>query len=73
MSDPNPSAALDRSDVRVRDDRGVGGTVRAFVDRQYAACMDKQRAFDHGQKATVAGLAFVRAAQAAGLPAGKGF
>jgi predicted secreted Zn-dependent protease len=52
---------------------GMERQVRAFVDRQYAACMDRQRAFDRGQKATVAGLAFVRAAQAAGLPAGKGF
>jgi len=52
---------------------GMEKQVRAFVDRQYAACMDKQRAFDRGQKSTVAGLAFVRAAEGAGLPAGKGF
>jgi hypothetical protein len=47
--------------------------VRAFVDRQYAACMEKQRAFDRGQKPDVAALALIRAAEGAGLPAGKGF
>lgn len=52
---------------------GMDRKVRAFVDRQYAACMEKQRAFDRGQKSTVAALALVRAAQGAGLPAGKGF
>jgi predicted secreted Zn-dependent protease len=52
---------------------GMEKKVRAFVDRQYAACMDRQRAFDRGQKSTIAGLALVRAAQGAGLSAGKGF
>jgi len=52
---------------------GMDRKVRAYVDRQYAACMDRQRAFDRGEKATVAGLALVRAAKGAGLPAGKGF
>ncbi len=52
---------------------GMDRKVRAYVGRQYAACMDRQRAFDRGEKATVAGLALVRAAQGAGLPAGKGF
>jgi predicted secreted Zn-dependent protease len=52
---------------------GMEKKVRAFVDRQYAACMEKQRDFDRGQKPDVAALALVRAAQGAGLPAGKGF
>ncbi|MBA4491634.1 sugar ABC transporter permease [Paracoccus sp. S1E-3] len=33
MSDPNKPAALDRSDSRVRHDEGIGGAIRAFVDR----------------------------------------
>jgi predicted secreted Zn-dependent protease len=52
---------------------GMEKKVRAFVDRQYAACMQKQRDFDRGQKPDVAALALVRAAEGAGLPAGKGF
>ena len=52
---------------------GMDRKVRALIDKQYAACMDRQRAFDRGQKQSVANLALVRAAQGAGLPAGKGF
>lgn len=33
MSDPNKPAALDRSDSRVRHDEGIGGAIRAFIDR----------------------------------------
>ena len=33
MSDPNKPAALDRSDSRVRHDDGIGGALRALVDR----------------------------------------
>lgn len=52
---------------------GMDRKVRGFIDQQYAACMAKQRTFDHGQKPAVAGLALVRAATAAKLPTGKGF
>ncbi|WP_299906979.1 sugar ABC transporter permease [uncultured Paracoccus sp.] len=33
MSDQNKTAALDRSDSRVRHDEGISGAVRAFIDR----------------------------------------
>ena len=33
MSDPKTSPALDRSDSRVRHDEGIGGAIRAFIDR----------------------------------------
>ncbi|MBC9246902.1 sugar ABC transporter permease [Paracoccus sp. 11-3] len=33
MSDQNKPAALDRSDSRVRHDEGIGGAIRAFIDR----------------------------------------
>lgn len=33
MSDPNKPAALDRSDSRVRHDDGLGGALRALIDR----------------------------------------
>lgn len=33
MSGPKPDLALDRSDSRVRHDEGLGGALRAFIDR----------------------------------------
>lgn len=33
MSDTGPKIALDRSDSRVRHDEGIGGAIRAFIDR----------------------------------------
>lgn len=33
MSDEQKPAALDRSDSRVRHDEGIGGAIRAFIDR----------------------------------------
>ena len=51
---------------------GVDKKVRAFVDRQYAACMTKQRDFDRGERATVAGLALIQAAHQAKIPIGGG-
>ncbi|MBK4217524.1 sugar ABC transporter permease [Paracoccus caeni] len=33
MSDTGNKAALDRSDSRVRHDEGIGGAIRAFIDR----------------------------------------
>ncbi len=52
---------------------GLDRKVRAYVQKQYDACMAKQRDFDRGEKPDVAGLALVRAAQAAKLPVGSGF
>lgn len=51
---------------------GLGKKVRAFVDRQYALCMTKQRDFDRSQRAIVDGLALMRAAREAKIPIGGG-
>ena len=51
---------------------GLDKKVRAFVDRQYAACMVKQRDFDRSQRATVAGLALMQAARQAKIPISGG-
>src|SRR6185295_18223369 len=39
---------------------GLDRKVRAFVDRQYAICMTRQRDFDRSQRATVDGLALMQ-------------
>jgi predicted secreted Zn-dependent protease len=40
---------------------GLERKVRKFIDKQYAACMARQRQFDRDEKETVAGLALRRA------------
>jgi predicted secreted Zn-dependent protease len=40
---------------------GLERKVRKFVDKQYEACMARQRRFDRDEKQTVAGLALRRA------------
>ena len=57
MSDPNKPAALDRSDSRVRHDDGIGGALRAFVDRV--------RSGDLGMLPVIVGLILISAVFAA--------
>lgn len=51
---------------------GLDRKVRAFVDRQYALCMTKQRDFDRSQRPIVDGLPLIRAAREARIPIGGG-
>ena len=57
MSDPNKPAALDRSDSRVRHDDGIGGALRALVDRV--------RSGDLGMLPVIVGLILISAVFAA--------
>lgn len=53
MSEQKPSAALDRSDARVRHDEGISGALRGFVDRV--------RSGDPGMLPVVVGLVLIAA------------
>ena len=57
MSDSNKPAALDRSDSRVRHDDGIGGALRALVDRV--------RSGDLGMLPVIVGLILISAVFAA--------